>query len=68
MATKKTKVNYTLASAAKANGYDPKVVRAKFRRLKAEAPFDHTKVKGPLSAKQVSEMKAFLETDYRKNA
>ena len=58
------KITYTLASVAPKAGMSAKVARAKFRRLRTEAPFDHRKVK-QLTQAQVKAAIAFLKTDHR---
>lgn len=60
MATK----TFTLAAIAPLADMSPKGARAKFRRMKKERPFDHTKV-SILTAAQVKAALAFLKTDYR---
>lgn len=58
------KKHLTLASVASGAKIDPKSARAKFRRLKKERPFDHTKVR-ELNAAQAKAAVKFLKTDYR---
>lgn len=53
----------TLAQYARAQKWDPKAVRAKFRRAE-KPPFDHTKVTA-LTAAQQKAVKAFMTTDLR---
>lgn len=55
---------YTLSAIAKKAGVSPKGARAKFRRMKRERPFDHTKVQ-QLNAAQAAKAVVFLKTDYR---
>lgn len=57
----------TLAALARSLQINPKNARAKFRALKSERPFDHTKhptLTKPLALKAAK----FLKTDYRKEA
>jgi uncharacterized protein YaiL (DUF2058 family) len=63
--TKKTVSKYTLASVADKAGVSAKGARAKFRRLKKERPFDHTKVSDGMTAAQAAQALKFLKTDYR---
>lgn len=58
------KITYTLASVAPKAGMTPKGARAKFRRMRSERPFDHTKMK-ELTPAQVKAAVAFLKTDHR---
>lgn len=58
------KIIYTLASIAPKAGMTAKGARAKFRRMKKERPFDHTKVH-ELNAVQAAKAVAFLKTDHR---
>lgn len=62
--TAQKKITYTFASVAPKVGMTPKGVRAKFRRLRAERPFDHRKVK-ELTPAQFKAAVAFLKTDHR---
>lgn len=55
----------TLANVARALQINPKVARAKFRKLRTLRPFDHAKVHEltkPLALKAAQ----FLTTDFRK--
>ena len=62
--TKGKNVNYTLVAAAKKVGITAKGARAKFRRMKKERPFDHTKTHD-LTAVQFAAAQKFLKQDYR---
>lgn len=54
----------TLANVARAVHVDPKVARAKFRALKSQRPFDHSKVH-ELTKPQALKAAQFLTTDFR---
>lgn len=64
MVMKGHKPKYTMSTIAKQAKVDPKYARAKFRRMKSERPFDHSKVK-EITAAQAKRAVEFLKTDYR---
>lgn len=59
--------NITLSAVATKVGISPKAARSKFRRMRKERPFDHTKV-SELNAAQAAKATAFLKQDFRINA
>jgi hypothetical protein len=58
-----SKIQYNMSTIAKKAGISPKGARAKFRRMKKERPFDHTKV--TLNAALAAKAVAFLKQDFR---
>lgn len=65
--TKGKTPTYTLSTIAKKAGVSAKGARAKFRRMKKERPFDHTKV-GNINAALAAKAIAFLKADFRHQA
>lgn len=54
----------TLANVARALDMNPKNARAKFRHMRAQRPFDHTKI-ASLTRPQALAAARFLRTDFR---